>query len=68
MANFRIIPNGYRRSYQLIEVMKNRWRIVRILQEYDNEEQAENDLFDLVQGKITDEDLLKQLKCPFVNQ
>lgn len=62
MSDLKIIPNGHVRRYQLIKVTKNCYRIVRILKEYETEEEASQELIKLLQGKLTDEDLLKDLK------
>lgn len=46
-------------KYGLHKIGKNCHRIVKILQDYDNEQEAINDLTRLLVGEITEEELIE---------
>lgn len=47
-------------KYGLMKVGKNRHRIVKILREYENEQDAINDLTKLMAGEISEQELIKE--------
>lgn len=49
-----------RKGYKLIEVTENHFELCKILNEYDNKTDANNDLIELLTGGKAEKDILKE--------
>ena len=57
MSNF-IENSKYRKAYTVVDDNGN-FKLCKILNEYDNKEEANNDLLELLVKKLTEKDILK---------
>jgi hypothetical protein len=61
-----IINKGLKKCYIIHSTSTGEYTICRVLNEYDNKEEAKNDLIDLLTHKISEKDMLKEFtKKPF---
>ncbi|HEY8529306.1 MAG TPA: hypothetical protein VIL22_06465 [Paenibacillaceae bacterium] len=56
---FRIVKWD-RRRYQVINPSKGIYRLVRVIGEYDNRDQAYEDMYRIIRGQKTEEEVMEQ--------
>ena len=61
-----IISKGLKKCYIMHSITTGEYMICRVLNEYDNEKEADDDMVKLLTHKISEEDLLKEFsKKPY---
>lgn len=56
----KIIQKGLKTGYTILKVRENHYYVCRLLNDYDNEEDAENDMFALLMDEKSEKQLLKE--------